>query len=429
MRPRYRFFYGAAAYLLIPVVALVMLWRGWRERGYWQNFSQRFGFGRTLATPSIWVHAVSVGEVQAAATLLLNLIERYPTIPLVLTTATPAGAERARALFGERVDVRFVPFDLPGAAHRFFERVRPRLAVIFETELWPNLYHECRAHRVPLILASARLSPRSVRRYRRLLGLFEDTLAEGVVIAAQAEADAERFRAVGAPSARTHVTGNLKFDFTLPAQTCARGRELRAYHAANRPVWVAGSTHAVEEEILLDAQRRLQRLHPDALLVLVPRHPPRFAGVAGWLGREGVAFVRVSQQTPCDADTSVLLVDSLGELLDFYAAGDVAFVGGTLVPVGGHNLLEPAALGLPILCGPHYSNSEDIAQLLLARGALEVVHDAAELARTLAALLADPQERARRGELARTALEDNRGALEKLLRLIDPVLQDQVLGG
>lgn len=423
MRPRYRFFYGAAAYLLVPVVAGVMLWRGWRERGYWENFSQRFGFGRALASPSIWVHAVSVGEVQAAAALVLNLAARYPAIPLVVTTATPAGAQRARALFDERVDVRFVPFDLPGAAQRFLERVRPRLAVIFETELWPNLYHECRTHRVPLILASARLSPRSVRRYRRLFGLFADTLAQGVVIAAQAPADAERFRAVGAPAAHTHVTGNLKFDFTVPAQARARGRQLRAYHAPNRAVWVAGSTHAVEEEILLDAQRRLQLLHPDALLVLVPRHPPRFAGVAAWLGREGVPYVRVSQHIPCNQDTAVLLVDSLGELLDFYAAGDVAFVGGTLVPIGGHNLLEPAALGLPILCGPHYSNSEDVAQLLMARGALEVVHDAAELAQRLAALLADAKERARRGELARAVLEENRGALEKLLRLVDPVLQ------
>jgi len=423
MRSRYRFFYGAAAYLLIPVVALVMLWRGWRDRGYWQNFAERFGFGRELALPSIWVHAVSVGEVQAAAALVLNLSTRYPAIPLVLTTATPTGAQRARALFGDRVDVRFVPFDLPGAARRFFERVRPRLAVIFETELWPNLYHECRTRRVPLVLASARLSPRSVRRYRRLLGLFEDTLSQGVVIAAQAAADAERFRAVGAPAAHTHVTGNLKFDFVVPQETLVHGRELRAYHAPGRAVWVAGSTHAGEEEILLDAHRRLRRLNPDALLVLVPRHPPRFADVAAWLGREGVAFVKVSQRIPCDANTTVLLVDSLGELLDFYAAGDVAFVGGSLVPVGGHNLLEPAALGLPILCGAYFFNSEDIAQLLMARGALEVVQDAAALAERLAALLSDPGERARRGELARASIEDNRGALEKLLRLIDPVLQ------
>jgi 3-deoxy-D-manno-octulosonic-acid transferase len=423
MRARYRFFYGAAAYLLTPVVAVVMLWRGWRERGYWQNFAQRFGFGRALALPSIWVHAVSAGEVQAAAALVLNLTARYPSIPLVLTTATPAGAQRAGALFSERVDVRFVPFDLPGAARRFFERVRPRLAVIFETELWPNLYHECRTRRVPLILASARLSPRSARRYRRLFGLFEDTLAQGVVIAAQAPADAERFRSVGAPAAHTHVTGNLKFDFTVPPQTLARGRELRAFHAAHRCVWVAGSTHAGEEAILLDAQRRLLGLRPDALLVLVPRHPPRFAEVTAWLGREAVPFVKVSQHIACTADTAVLLVDSLGELLDFYAAADVAFVGGSLVPVGGHNLLEPAALGLPILCGPYFFNSEDIAQLLIACGALEVVRDAANLAERLTALLADPAERARRGQLARASIEDNRGTLEKLLGLIDPVLQ------
>jgi 3-deoxy-D-manno-octulosonic-acid transferase len=423
MRSRYRFVYGAAAYLLIPAVALVMLWRGWRDRGYWKNFAQRFGFGRALALPSIWVHAVSVGEVQAAAALVLNLGALYPAIPLVLTTATPTGAQRARALFSDRVDVRFVPFDLPGAARRFFERVRPRLAVIFETELWPNLYHECRTRRVPLILASARISPRSVRRYRRLLGLFEDTLSQGVLIAAQGPADAQRFRSVGAPAARTHVTGNLKFDFTVPQETLARGRELRAHHAADRPVWVAGSTHSGEEEILLEAQGQLRGLHPDALLVLAPRHPPRFAEVADWLGREGVAFVKVSQHTACDADTSVLLVDSLGELLDFYAAGDVAFVGGSLVPIGGHNLLEPAALGMPILCGPHYFNSEDIAQLLIARGALEVVRDAPGLAERLANLLSDPKERARRGQLGRVSIEDNRGALEKLLRLIDPVLR------
>lgn len=423
MRPRYRFFYGAAAYLLIPVVSLVMLWRGRRDRGYWRNLAQRFGFGRALGLPSIWVHAVSVGEVQAAAALVTHLGMRYPDIPLVLTTTTPTGAERARALFTDRVEVRFVPFDLPGAARRFVDRVQPRLAVIFETELWPNLYHECRARQVPLVLASARLSQRSARRYRWLRGLFADTLSQGVVIAAQAPADAERFRAIGAPAANTHVTGNLKFDFTVPQQVIARGRELRAYHAAARPVWVAGSTHAGEEEVLLDAQRLLRRVHPTALLVLAPRHPPRFADVADRLGREGVAFVKVSQHVACDAHSWVLLLDSLGELLDYYAAADVAFVGGSLVPIGGHNLLEPAALALPILTGPHYFKSEDIARLLIECGALKIVRDAPALSLCLAQLLAHPEERARRGQHARALIDDNRGALEKLLRLIDPLLQ------
>jgi 3-deoxy-D-manno-octulosonic-acid transferase len=400
-----------------------MLWRGWRERGYWQHLSERFGFGAALDRASIWVHAVSAGEVQAAAALVLDLCARYPQIPLVLTTATPGGAQRARALFSDAVEVRFVPFDLPGAARRFFARVRPRLAIIFETELWPNLYHECQRRRVPLVLASARISARSLQRYKWLLGVFEDTLSHGVLIAAQAEADAARFRAIGARPAATHVTGNLKFDFVLPASVVPRGRQLREYHAAGRPVWVAGSTHAGEEQILLDAQRRLRQVHPSALLVLVPRHPPRFAEVAAWLGREATAFVRVSQRLPCDAASSVLLVDALGELLNFYAAGDIAFVGGSLVGVGGHNLLEPAALGLPILSGPYYFNSQQIAELLLARGALKVAQDAAQLSEQLALWISDAAERERIGQRARECIEANRGALEKLLRLIDPLLQ------
>jgi 3-deoxy-D-manno-octulosonic-acid transferase len=422
MRPRYRVLYGIAAYLLVPLLILSMLARGWRDRGYWQNFSQRFGFGPALGSASIWVHAVSVGEVQAAAALVLDLAARYPQIPLVVTTVTPTGAARARALFGERVEIRFMPFDLPGAARRFLVRVQPRLAVIFETELWPNVYHECRVRRVPLVLASARISARSVRRYRKVFGLFEETLAEGVIIGAQAPADAERFRSIGAPAATTHVTGNIKFDFTVPDEVVARGRELRRFHAAHRPVWVAGSTHAGEEAILLDAQRHLQSVHPDALLILAPRHPPRFAEVAQWLAREHVRFVKISERRACDADTSVLLVDSLGELLDCYAAADAAFVGGSFVPVGGHNLLEPAALGRPVLSGPYYSNSEDIAKLLIARGVLAVVHDAPQLAARLGELLSDDAERARIGKVARESIADNRGSLAKLLRLIEPLL-------
>jgi 3-deoxy-D-manno-octulosonic-acid transferase len=419
---RYRLIYGAAAYALVPLMALVMLWRGVRERGYWSDFAQRFGAGRTLERPSIWVHAVSVGEVQACAALMRELNARYPATPLVLTTATPAGAARARALFGAAVDVRFVPFDLPGAARRFCAHVRPRLALIMETELWPNLFHECRVRGVPLVLASARLSARSVERYRRWRGLFADTLAQGVIVAAQTPADAERFRAVGAPAERTHVTGNLKFDITVAPEVRIKGNEIRELYGAARSVWVAGSTHAGEEEILLAAHRELRRHQPHALLVLVPRHPPRFAQVASSLERAGMTFIRASQETRSDAGTCVQLVDSVGELLNFYAAGDVAFVGGTLVPIGGHNLLEPAALGMPILCGPYYANAEEAARLLMSCGALEIVRDAGELCRRLSALLADRGERARRARLARTAIEGNRGALQNLLRIIEPLL-------
>lgn len=418
-----RFLYILLAYLLAPVLVGVMLWRGIRDRSYWRDFGQRFGFGDApFAGESLWVHAVSVGEVQAAAALIRALRERYPGLPIVLTTVTPTGAERARAEFGDRVHVRYVPYDLPGSVRRFFDRVRPRAAIILETELWPNLYHECGRRGVPLVLASARISPRSVGRYRRLAGLFRETLSHGIVIAAQSEGDAERFRSIGANPQRTHVTGNIKFDFSLPADLIAKGAALRRQHAGGRAVWVAGSTHAGEEEIVLSVQGAFT-VSPRPLLVLVPRHPARFDDVATLLERRRVPYVRRSSGAACAASTEVMLVDSLGELMQFYAAADLAFVGGSLVPVGGHNLLEPAALGIATLTGPHNFNAQEIADMLIESGAVEVVTDERALRAAVEALLADPAERARRGTTGRAAFERNRGALARLLALIDPVLK------
>lgn len=418
-----RLLYILLAYLLAPVLVGVMLWRGIRDRSYWRDFGQRFGFGDApFAGESLWVHAVSVGEVQAAAALIRALRARYPGLPIVLTTVTPTGAERARAEFGDRVHVRYVPYDLPGSVRRFFDRVRPRAAIILETELWPNLYHECGRRGVPLVLASARISPRSVGRYRRLAGLFRETLSHGIVIAAQSEGDAERFRSIGANPQRTHVTGNIKFDFALPADLIAKGAALRRQHAGGRSVWVAGSTHAGEEEIVLSVQGALT-VSPRPLLVLVPRHPARFDDVATLLERRRVPYVRRSSGATCTASTEVMLVDSLGELMQFYAAADLAFVGGSLVPVGGHNLLEPAALGIATLTGPHNFNAQEIADMLIESGAVEVVTDERALRAAVEALLADPAERARRGTTGREAFERNRGALARLLALIDPVLK------
>jgi len=421
-----RFVYLLAVYLAAPVISAVFLWRGLRDRGYWRNFGERFGFGAPAAPHGVWIHAVSVGEVQACAPLVGVLRQRYPDLPLTVTAVTPTGAARARALFGGAAQVRYVPFDLPGAVRRFFARVQPRLAVIVETELWPNLYRECGRRRVPLVLASARLSARSVGRYRRLGALFRDTLSQAAVVAAQATGDAERFQALGADPASTHVTGNLKFDFELPPQTVERGARLREQYAPARALWVAGSTHGGgEEQTLLEAQRRVRALHPEALLVLAPRHPQRFAEVAALLHQGGVSFVRRSQGAAAAAHTcEVLLLDSLGELLDFYAAADVAFVGGSLVPIGGHNLLEPAALGVPILTGPHNSNGEEIARLLIASGAAEVVRDAATLGARIGTLLANPEARVRIGAQGRASVDSNRGALGKLLGLIEPLLSE-----
>ena len=424
--------YTLLIYCAAPFATAQVLWRGLRDRSYWQALSERFGWGHRMSSaPTIWLHAVSLGEMSAAAPLALALRSRYPETPLVLTTATPTGRARAKALFGEGVDVRFLPYDTPGAVARFLDRIRPRLAVIMETELWPNLFKECEHRGVPLVLASARLSAKSVSRYRRLGSLFRGIFSATSLIAAQTPKDAERFVAIGAQSPRTHVIGNIKFDMELSAGAADRGRALRASFGA-RPTWIAGSTHAGEEEQVLAAHEELRAgraggaAQADALLLLVPRHPGRFREVAELLRGRGLAFTTRSSGIPPDAATPVLLVDSVGELAALYASADVAFVGGSLVPVGGHNLLEPAALGVPVLTGPHHSNSQDVARLLLEQGAALQVAGAQELAAALARLLADPEERQRIGAIGRRIVESNRGSVARLLALIEPLLQDPV---
>jgi 3-deoxy-D-manno-octulosonic-acid transferase len=418
-----RFLYLLAVYLTAPIISAVLLWRGIRDRSYWHNFSQRFGLGPRATPHGVWLHAVSVGEVQACAPLVVALARGHPQLPLTVTTFTPTGAARARALIGHLAAVRYVPFDLPGAVRRFLGRVEPRLAIIFETELWPNLYRECRRRRVPLVLASARLSARSLGRYQRLGALFTDAVSTASIVAAQGEGDAARFRALGAAPDSTHVTGNLKFDFELPEGLAERGRRLRTEYASGRPMWVAGSTHEGEEAAVLEAHRQVRARHADALVAIAPRHPARFAQVAQQLAQAGVAFVRRSDGGGAHGtDAEVLLLDSLGELLEFYAAADVAFVGGSLAPVGGHNLLEPAALGVPALTGPHTFNGPEVAQLLISRGAVRVVQNPHELGAAVSSLLADRHERERMGSLGRGSVEASRGALGRLLGLIEPLL-------
>jgi 3-deoxy-D-manno-octulosonic-acid transferase len=414
--------YNVLVYLAAPIALLVQLWRGLRDPSYRERLGERFGFGPPLPGPTIWIHAVSVGEVQAAETLVWRLLSRHPRYRVLVTTVTPTGATRARRLFGDHVQLRYVPFDLPGAVRRFFDRVQPRLAMILETELWPNLYGECGRRDVPLVLASARVSPRSVGRYRQLVPLFREALSHGIVIAAQSATDAERFRSIGAAPERTHVTGNIKFDFQPPAGIERQGKRWREWNAPRRPIWVAGSTHEGEEEMVLDAHRQVLERFPDALLLLVPRHPQRFESVREMLVKRNGQFANRSSGTAVPATTTVMLGDTMGELMLFYAAADVAFVGGSLVPIGGHNLLEPASVGRPVLTGPHNFNSEEIAKLLLDARAARIVRNEDELAGEVAGLLAAAGERAAMGAAGKAVLDANRGALDRLLTLVDPLL-------
>jgi 3-deoxy-D-manno-octulosonic-acid transferase len=417
-----RAIYSLLMVLMAPVAFGVVLLRGFRDRAYWEHPGERFGWGGRVAAPALWLHAVSLGEVTAAAELVRALRARHPGIPFVLTTATPTGRARARALFGNDVDIRFLPYDTPGSVRRFLDRIRPLVAVILETELWPNLVLSCRRRDIPVVFASARLTAKSVSQYRRLGSLFRDTVAASTLIAAQSADDAARFIAVGADPERTRVVGNVKFDIRPGASVSETGRELRRSHLGSRPVWIAGSTHAGEEEKVLAAHSELLLTNQDLLLLLVPRHPQRFESVAALLTRLGIGFDRRSDAAPVRPDAPVLLVDTVGELAALYAAADAAFVGGSLVPVGGHNLLEPAVLGVPVITGPHTANSKDIARRLIEQGGAVEVADPRALADAVRRLLHDPVARERIVRSAREFVDAHRGTVERLADLIDPLI-------
>ena len=418
-----RLLYSALLYVVAPLAYLATALRGLRDPSYRDRLSERLGFTQLrFAARPIWIHAVSVGEVQAAAALVRALRSRYPQHPVLVTTATPTGGQRVRALCGDSVRHAYLPYDLPGAVRRFLDRTTPVLAIIMEREIWPNLYRACFARKIPILLASARISARSGQRHLRFAGLFREALACNVTIAAQTAADAERFRALGIAPTALHVTGNIKFDLEIPEDVRRAGSHIRA-EFAHRPVWIAGSTHEREEDIVLDAHERVRAARNDALLVLVPRHPNRFDAVKAWLRARNVRFVIRSAREAVAADTSVLLVDTLGELLSFYSAANVAFVGGSLVPVGGHNLLEPAALNRPIIVGPHTFNAADIAENFLASGAAVQVESATQLGDAVLDLLTNAARRDQMIARAHELLQANQGALARLLALIEKLLR------
>lgn len=419
-----RTIYSLLLYLLVPAVLVRLLARGWRNPAYWRRWGERFGRIAPLAGRVIWLHAVSVGEVRAAAPLARALLERRPAHRLLVTTMTPTGSDQVRSLFGERVAHCYVPYDLPSAVRRFLDRAHPEAALIMEAELWPNLFAACRARGIAVMVENARMSERSLRRYRRLARFAAATLDDVSALAAQSEADAERLRQLGARPGTVHVTGSIKFEIDLAASLREAGEFLRGQWGRERSVWIAASTHEGEEAAVLAAFAELRRRIPKLLLVLVPRHPERFAAVARLVRKGGYRLARRSEQGGAlDPATEVLLGDTMGELQLLYLAADVAFIGGSLVRgPGGHNLLEAAAAGLAVVFGPHMVNFEEASRLTLEHGAGVQVRDTAALTEAVGAYLAQAERRATAGEAAHRMVESHRGALARNLRLIEGLM-------
>ncbi|HEK1769360.1 lipid IV(A) 3-deoxy-D-manno-octulosonic acid transferase [Pseudomonas parafulva] len=421
-----RTLYTLLFHLGLPLVALRLFLRGRKAPAYRQRIAERFACKLpAMRQGGIWVHAVSVGESIAAAPMVKALLKAYPDLPITLTCMTPTGSERIRAMFASepRVQHCYLPYDLPWAAARFLDHVRPKLGIIMETELWPNHIHQCARRGIPVALANARLSERSARGYARFAGLTRPMLEEMSLIAVQTETEAERFRSLGARAQCVQVTGSIKFDLKVDDQLLPRACQLREqWSALQRPVWIAASTHEGEDALILEAHQRLLQVHGDALLILVPRHPERFDAVHV-LCRERFTTVRRSSGAAVDGRVQVLLGDTMGELMFLYALADITFVGGSLVPTGGHNPLEPAALALPVITGPHVFNFLEISAMLREAGALQQVDDAEGLAAAVRRLIELPQDCRRMGEAGRTVMQANQGALQRLLEALGRLIQ------
>ena len=420
-----RLAYTAALYLAAPFLVGRLLWRGLRNAAYWRRIGERFGLGGRIRgrRGCVWIHAVSVGEVQAAAPIVKALKNLHPDETIVVTSTTPTGADRVSRALGGSVVHRYFPFDFPGSMARFLDRVAPRVAIIMETEIWPNLLAQCRRRGVPVVLANVRLSERSAAGYRRFRGLFAPALGGVAAIAVQSAEDARRMTSIGAPSEVIGVTGSTKFDIPMLASLREEAAALRRIWGSSRGIWIAASTHEGEETQVLDAFERVLDGLPESMLVLVPRHPERFREVAGHVRRRGFEPVMRSRRPVDCTGVQVFIGDTMGELPLFYAAADVAFVGGTLVERGGHNMLEPAALGLPVLFGPHVFNFAEISRRLLDAGGARVVGDSGALGRAVIEYLRDAELRHTTGSKGRAFVESNRGAGKRVLEMIGPHLE------
>jgi len=415
--------YSLLIYLVTPLALLYLAFRGLRSSDYLKRWPERFAFFKApKATGGIVVHAASMGEVNAASVLIRELGKHHAEFPLCLTSLTPTGSDRVRTLFTDTVFHVYAPLDLPGAVKRFFERVQPRLLIIMETEIWPNLYHEAASRNIPILIANARISENSVGGYKRFRKITTAALNQVSRIAAQSSKDAARLIEIGADEARLAVTGNLKFDVRLPPSLIEQGDSIRLAWGTDRLVLLAGSTHEGDEGPLLEAFIGILETYPGALLVLVPRHPERFGRAAQLARSAGLRVSMRSEGVSCPRTTQCFVIDSMGELLRYYAACDVAFVGGSIATTGGQNVLEPAALCKPVLVGPHTFNFEEITRQLIDCQAALRIQNAGELEEAVRRLFNDPELRDRMGRAGLKLVKGGQGALDRTLEIVDSLL-------
>ena len=407
--------YSLLLYALVPLVVVRLFWRSLKQPGYRRHIGERFGFyTKSITPPLLWLHSVSVGETRAAEPLVKALRQRWPDHRILLTHMTPTGRETGIQVFGDTVDRCYLPYDLPDAVSRFLAFYRPQIGVLLETEIWPNLIHACHVRDMPLYLVNARLSERSARGYAQVAPFTAQTLRELAAVAAQSDADARRLSELGAR--RVEVCGNLKFDRSPKPQELVLGAQFRAWLGA-RPVFLAASTREDEETQVLEAVALAAV--PDLLTVIVPRHPQRFDSVAHLLQQRGIAFQRRSTSGPVQAHTQVWLGDSLGEMFAFYAACDVAFVGGSLLPLGGQNPLEACAVGKPVLLGPHTFNFEEATRLAVEAGAALQFANAEALGHAIGSLLKHPEQRQAMGEAGLALMRQHQGAAQRIVAMIE----------
>ncbi len=420
-----RYFYSLLLYCLLPLVFLRLIILGFRISSYWSRWNERLGFlpSVKIDQPVFWLHAVSVGEVEAATPIIERVLSQLPQYQIVITTVTPTGAETVQRRFRNNARHFYLPYDLPFAVQGFIKQLQPSICVILETELWPNLYHYCNQKNIPIMLVNARVSLRSLAGYKKFPGLLKKTFDCVTYVLAQSKLDAERIVTIGCDSEKVSVTGNLKFDVNIPSDICMKAKSIKAEMFPNRPVWIAASTHDKEESLVLEVHKKILKKHNDCLLILAPRHTQRFNRVADLCDRSDLNLVRKSSDVKCTKETQIYLLDTLGELQTYYACADIAFVGGSLVDAGGHNMLEPACLGLPILSGKYVSNFHEVSNLLLEAEALILVNDVSELVDKLTQLLSNVELRNQMGENAKNLVAMHRGSADYIIDKMKTLLQ------